>query len=248
MSDANYRIRYKKGDFEVEVQGDKAWVVEKFEELKKDIPPKAPLKIPSGSQPSASTTDDGTLPDSMVEFIKAKGNPSKHTDRAVLFAYWLFKKEDMSSYNIADIDNCYDQTRIPKPANTSDIMNKIQAQGFVAAVKEEKDGKKAWVITQTGEKYVEQMSARAAGEQKQQKEDRRGGSRSSVVSPAIDELMAEGFLKDFKTADQVYAELKRKAVPVIDTHTVNEALKRRVPKTLDRIKGEQGKWVYRRKP
>jgi hypothetical protein len=157
MSDANYRIRYKKGDFEVEVQGDKAWVEGKFEELKKEMPPKASLPSPSGSQtPAPPTTGDATLSGSLVEFIKAKGDPSKHTDRMVLFAYWLFKKENMSSYNIPDIINCYDVTRIPKPVNASDIMNYIQGQGFVT-VKEEKDGKKAWIITTTGEKYVEQM-------------------------------------------------------------------------------------------
>ncbi len=158
MSDTNYRIRYKKGDFEVEVQGDKAWVEGKFEELKKDITPKAPLSGPSVSKtPAPPTIDDATLSGSLVEFIKAKGEPSKHTDRMVLFAYWLFKKENMSYYNITDIINCYDKTRIPKPANPSDIMNQIQEQGFITTVKDEKDGKKAWIITTTGEKYAQQM-------------------------------------------------------------------------------------------
>lgn len=159
MSEPTYRIKLKRGDYEFEVQGDKAWVEGKFEELVKDIPPIAPLTSTSGSQPPAPTTGAGTLPGTIVEFIKAKGNPSKHTDTAVLFAYWLFKKENMTSYNIEDINNCYDQTRIPKPANISDMMNQIQSQGFVATVKEEKDGKKAWVITTTGETYVEQMKA-----------------------------------------------------------------------------------------
>lgn len=158
MSDTNYRIRYKKGDFEIEVQGERAWVEGKFEELKKDIPPKVPLPSPSGCQaPDPPTMGDATLSGSLVEFIKAKGDPNKHTDRMVLFAYWLFKKENMSSYNITDIINCYDETRIPKPTNPSDTMNQIQGQGFVTTVKEEKDGKKAWIITTTGEKYVELM-------------------------------------------------------------------------------------------
>jgi hypothetical protein len=159
MSDANYRIRYKKGDFEVEVQGDKAWVEGKFEELQKGPPPKAPDPSPSGSQAPSPPTGGTTLPGSLMEFVLAKGNPTKHTDRAVLFAYWLFKKENMCSFNSTDISDCYDQTRIVKPQNIPDIVNQIQGQGLVTPVKEEKEGKKAWVITTTGEKYIDQMKA-----------------------------------------------------------------------------------------
>jgi hypothetical protein len=83
-----------------------------------------------------------------------------------------------------------------------------------------------------------------SGEQKQEK---RGGARSAVISPAIDELVKEGFLDAFKNANQVYEELKRKTVPVSGANAVIKALNRRVPKTLDRIKDDQGKWVYRKK-
>ncbi len=159
MSDANYRIRYKKGDFEVEVQGDKAWVEVKFEELKKDVPTKMVPPAPLGSQTTPPTAVDTTLPASLVEFIRTKGNPSEHTDIEVLCAYWLLKKENMTSYNATDIQNCYDEARIAKPANINDIMNRIQASGYVMPVKEKKDGKKAWVITGTGEKYAQEMKA-----------------------------------------------------------------------------------------
>jgi hypothetical protein len=81
----------------------------------------------------------------------------------------------------------------------------------------------------------------------EEKADKRGGARTGVISPAIDELVKEGFLKEFKTASQVHEELRRKAVPVSDVHVVMTALNRRVPKKLDRIKDEQGRWVYRKK-
>ena len=160
MSDPNYRIRYKKGDFEVEVQGDKAWVETKFDGLKKDMPTKtqdAPTHL--GSEETTPTAIATTLPTSMVEFIKAKGNPSEHTDIEVIFSYWLLKKENMTSYNATDIQNCYNSSRITKPANINGIMNRIQETGYVMEVKEKKDNKKAWVITATGEKYVQEMNA-----------------------------------------------------------------------------------------
>ena len=159
MSDVNYRIRYKKGDFEIEVEGDKAWVEGKFEELKKDMPTKMAPPAPLGSQATTPIAVDTTLPASLVEFIKAKGNPSEHTDIEVLFAYWLLKKENMTAYNATDIQNCYDDARIPKPANINSIMNRIQKSGYVMTAKEKKDNKKAWVITATGEKYVQEMKA-----------------------------------------------------------------------------------------
>jgi len=82
---------------------------------------------------------------------------------------------------------------------------------------------------------------------KKRKEDKRGGRRTSVVSPAIDELIKEGFFDDFKNSTEVLEELRRKAVPVSSTVPVNMALGRRVPKKLDRIKDTQGRWVYRKK-
>jgi hypothetical protein len=159
MSDANYRIRYKKGDFEIEVQGDKAWVEGKFEELRKDMPTQITPPTFLSPQTTAPTAVDTKLPSSLAEFIKSKGSPSEHTDIEVLCAYWLLKKENMISYNVADIQNCYDEARIAKPANINGIMNRIQESGYIMAVKEKKDGKKAWVITGTGEKYVQEMKA-----------------------------------------------------------------------------------------
>jgi len=72
-----------------------------------------------------------------------------------------------------------------------------------------------------------------------------GGHRSAVISPAVDELIKDHFLDTFKTGKQISEELKRRTIPVADIDAVNEALKRRVPKTLDRIKDENRKWVYR---
>jgi hypothetical protein len=90
------------------------------------------------------------------------------------------------------------------------------------------------------------MSDTKTEDKKQGRASSRGGSRSAVVGPALDELVAEGFFGDFKTLSEVCEELKRKTVPS-NIKTVNSALARRVPKVLDRIKNDQGNWVYRKK-
>jgi hypothetical protein len=146
MTETSYKIRYRKGDFEIELQGDKDWVEEKFKEFIEG-------KI---VELAALITKAKTLPDSLVEFLKSKGDPEEHNDRAIVFSYWLFYKENMKSYNIDDIAKCYDEARIAKPANLNDVMNRLQAKGYLKPAGE-KDGKKAWVITQSGEEYVEKM-------------------------------------------------------------------------------------------
>ena len=147
MTETNYRIRVKQGDFEVEVQGDKDWVESKFKELTtQEVFISLPKKVAAKGMP-------GTL----GEFLDQKGNPSKHTDSVAVFAYWLFKVEKMTTFNVQDIIECYDKTRKAKPSNVNQIINQNVASHVFAEASEKKDGLKAWVITRTGEEYVEQM-------------------------------------------------------------------------------------------
>lgn len=147
MSEANYKIRFKKGDLEIEVQGDKEFVSSKFEEL---------MKSKITSEMIAETKKVKGLPTSLAEFVKIKGSPKGYNDLTVVFAYWLFKKENMERFNAKDIENCYSLARIPKPANISDTMNKNQRKGFLMRAGK-KDEKIAWSITRSGEEYVEKM-------------------------------------------------------------------------------------------
>lgn len=80
----------------------------------------------------------------------------------------------------------------------------------------------------------------------EKKEDKRGGARTGIIAPAIDELIKDGFLNDFKSATQVIEELKRKTIPISGRQPVITALNRRVPKKLRRIKDENKQWVYRK--
>jgi len=83
--------------------------------------------------------------------------------------------------------------------------------------------------------------------EKVDKPSKTGGPRTGVIAPAIDRLIKEGFFDDFKSVAQALKELRRKTVPVSGLPPVNMALNRRVPKTLDRIKDKNGRWVYRKK-
>jgi len=81
-----YRLKLKKGDFELEVQGDREWVESKFEKLTTEQISIAGIKeaVPRG------------MPQTLGEFLDQKGNPQKHTDVVTIYAYWLFHVEKMN--------------------------------------------------------------------------------------------------------------------------------------------------------
>lgn len=149
-SENSYRIRLKKGNFEVEVQGDKEWVEQKFKEL-------TSKEIKKGGDREEEHEETKGMPETLGEFLDVKGNPKKHTDATAVFAYWLLKVENVESFNVTDIENCYDQTRKTKPRSIHVAMITNVQRHVFAEAKEKKDGKKAWVITRKGEEIVEAM-------------------------------------------------------------------------------------------
>lgn len=79
------------------------------------------------------------------------------------------------------------------------------------------------------------------------KEEKRGGSRSSIVSRAIDKLIEDGWFEEFRKVPAVVEELKRRNVPGASYKTVQNALNRRIPVKLDRVKDTDARWTYGRK-
>jgi hypothetical protein len=142
-----YRIKVRKGDSEVEVEGDKQWVEDKFKELTVEKP----------YAPKVSEAKTGTIPNTLVEFLQAKGNPQKHTELVIVFAYWLLKAEKVETFNVRDIISCYDKTRRVKPSNANQIINTDVRSNLLAQASDKKDGYMAWFLTHTGEQVVENM-------------------------------------------------------------------------------------------
>lgn len=142
-----YRIRVKKGESEIEVEGDKEWVEEKIKELTSE---KSYTPVPAETIPQ-------TMPSSLVEFLETKGNPQKHSELTTVFAYWLLKAEKTETFNVKDIISCYDKTRRSKPSNANQIINSNVKYGLFAQATEKKDGYIAWYLTGKGEQFVREM-------------------------------------------------------------------------------------------
>ncbi|MHA1875044.1 MAG: hypothetical protein ACTSUC_01205 [Promethearchaeota archaeon] len=158
MTDTNYKIKIKIGQNEIDLEGDKEWVEEKIAEFKQLILSSQVTEsadVLTTQEDGSSTQKSEPMPKTLAQFYREKGEPRKHVDKVIIFAYWLTKVMKRDSYNINDIMRCYDEARIKKPANISDIMNKVNPEYLLIAP--DKENMKAWRISLPGEKYVESL-------------------------------------------------------------------------------------------
>ena len=65
----------------------------------------------------------------------------------------------MESFNIVDIEGLFRSAKMPMPTNLNDKINKNIAKGYLTEAKEKKDGKKAWVVTLSGEQAFSSAKA-----------------------------------------------------------------------------------------
>ena len=159
MLENNYMMKYQKGDLCVEVQGDKGFVEEKFKYL-------MDLKVPVGGSVSAPSAEVARQPQteissekpvSLAEFMNQK-RPSAHPEYILCFGCYLEKFKNMTSFNLEDVTSCYREARLAPTTNFSQSVGYLIRDGRIMLAPEKKDSKKAWVLTNTGLQFVEQMS------------------------------------------------------------------------------------------
>ncbi len=91
---------------------------------------------------------------SVKEFILLK-IPSGDVQKTLAIAYYLEKNESMQSFNVKDLGHYFQLAKEPVPENLNDKINMNIKRGYVMEAKEKKENKKAWVITNTGEQFVD---------------------------------------------------------------------------------------------
>lgn len=91
---------------------------------------------------------------SIKEFILQK-HPGNDVEKALAIAYYLEKFEGFSSLNAKDVEKGFRDARERVPPNVADKIQKNIAKGYVMEAEEEKDKHKAFVLTNSGEKFVE---------------------------------------------------------------------------------------------
>lgn len=89
------------------------------------------------------------------EFLMTK-ELKTDTQKALALGYYLEHVEGMPSFNIDDLVVVFQAAKERRPQNMNDMVNKNITRGFLMDATEKKGNKKAWVLTSTGEKYVEE--------------------------------------------------------------------------------------------
>ena len=77
------------------------------------------------------------------------------TQKTLTLGYYLEYMEGMNAFNIDDLMTAFQLAKEKRPQNMNDAVNKNISRGFLMEAPQKKDNKKAWVITSTGEKFIE---------------------------------------------------------------------------------------------
>lgn len=91
---------------------------------------------------------------SVKEFLKEK-KPKGYVETALAVGFYLEKYERLSSFNAKDLENAFSAAKESPPKNFNDTANINVKNGHMMECKAKKDGRKAWVLTRSGEDYVE---------------------------------------------------------------------------------------------
>jgi hypothetical protein len=138
MIEQNYRIKIKKGDTEIDIAGDKNFVEKHIEKYKKEV--FEPSKKISDEEISpireGKKKESGLDEISLSEFYKKKKpkDYKKHDENILIFSYYLSEIEKNEEFSPKNIEDCYEETSIPKPSNTARDMKSLAS------------GKKAYLI------------------------------------------------------------------------------------------------------
>ncbi len=94
-----------------------------------------------------------TVP-SVRHFIVEK-NPVDDVQRSLVIAYHLEKHSSYASFNAKDLEKGFVDAREKVPGNVADKILKNVWKGHMMQTQEDKDGLKAYVLTNKGMKSVE---------------------------------------------------------------------------------------------
>lgn len=97
-----------------------------------------------------------SIPTQLNEFLASKRIES-HPDRITAIAYYAHRTGN-SDISTKDILDAYGRARLRKPQNVHDVIGTCIRRGFLIDT-DKKNGMRAWLITPSGESYVEEKLA-----------------------------------------------------------------------------------------
>lgn len=169
MANTTYRVKLVRADFQLEVDGDRKFVLEmlaRFDKLAAAISDKTtgmPRKEPSADGALAAAEQKGISPGEFIRQLPFK----KHTDVVLAFGYYLEKHSGLKAFSAADVNNCYYEAKMER-SNTSQMIVQNIRRGYLMQAKakgeEKQGGRKLFTLTRTGEEYLQQASKGSSAE------------------------------------------------------------------------------------
>ena len=92
---------------------------------------------------------------SIKEFLLTK-KPGDDVQKTLVIGYYLEHFEGMDKFNARDLTEGFRLAKEPPPTNINDKVNLNIQRGRMMEAKEKKGKFKAWVLTNSGEKFVEE--------------------------------------------------------------------------------------------
>ena len=143
-----YRVRISVGGLEIEIEGDKEFIEERFSDL--SWLDKVLEKIKAHESIKQAELIGEKM--SFTEYVDEL-EPETHPQRFLTIAYYLHKHEGRDvTYD--DVKEYYQKVRWPMPKNLSDVMSDLIKDGYMEEAGR-REGKKTFRILRKGIKHVE---------------------------------------------------------------------------------------------
>ena len=91
---------------------------------------------------------------SIKEFILSR-KPKNDVQKTLAIGYFLENYENISSFNAKDLKSGFKAAREKVPKNIGDKVQLNIKKAHMMEFKEKKDNLKSWILTDSGEKYIE---------------------------------------------------------------------------------------------
>ena len=162
-SNLPHRLRLVRDGLEFEAEGDRDFVLEMIKQFVagKSVATTTSTtgkgqEVSTGRLSPALKLSDKAM--SVREFI-LQLESRKHTDLVLAFGYYLEKHSNQSAFAPADINNLYYEAKLDTSNTSQMIIQNIKRGHMMEAKKTEDGGKKQYVLTNSGEKYIEGLLA-----------------------------------------------------------------------------------------
>lgn len=159
-----YRIKIVRGDTQFEVEGDKKFVLAMLAKHAEFPQPQTRAEERTTGSPKTAVIQPPTPAGKKVsagEFIRQLGF-TKHTDMVLAFGYFLEKMAGLRVFTPADINTCYYEAKLESSNTSQMIIRNIHSGRMMPARKEGDKGKKGYMLTRTGEEFIDKMRAKPA--------------------------------------------------------------------------------------